>query len=269
VTVLLCLPWLIAARSHFTTVLASYWVPPLDLLTVLSGTAGIAALGAYPGAWPWALGAAAAAPWAALLVASAVRARHSPEARAGLFLVLFPLALDLLVSLRRPLFLPRTLIYLLPPLLWLAAEAVRGRGRAAGAAWAAALLASLVPGAVLVHARDWREDWRGAVETVAAGVRPGEVVLVDSFLRRGYDYYAARHLALKGVPVVEIPRWEAVPDLAAFLAAARGAPPRTFWLLTRICEADEAVTRAAAAARFRVLSARERNSVAADHLEHP
>lgn len=102
-----------------------------------------------------------------------------------------------LISLRRPLFTERYLIWVLPAWLMLAAggltlAAQRGR---AGRTLALGLAAALVGGGLLGVGLQWttpvRADFRSAAQSVSDGYQPGELVLFQiPYLKGTFDYYA-------------------------------------------------------------------------------
>lgn len=108
-----------------------------------------------------------------------------------LLLVLVPVAVELLVSLRRPIFYSQTLIWTSVPFtVLLAAGILRLRVRALVAAVAVVAVAlNLV--AVGSYYRDGgREDWRAAVRYAAAHLHSGDLVLFSAaWSQIPFDYY--------------------------------------------------------------------------------
>ncbi len=143
-----------------------------------------------------------------VLVALGVRQlRGTPSAALLLLLLLLvPVAVELLVSLRRPIFFTQTLVWTSVPLAVLLAAGILGlRPRP--------LIALVAAGAVLLnvlgirgyHQDGGKEDWRAAVQSIAPALRPGELVLFSAaWAQIPFDYYYARSggppLEQRGLP---------------------------------------------------------------------
>lgn len=151
--------------------------------------------------------------------------RRAGAATLLLLLVATPFALELLVSLRRPIFYDRTLIWTTLPLFLLLGAGLgllplrvrwastrgwtqRGAGIVGGAAAAAALAGLLYANyASLQNYYDnfRKEEWREAAAWAAERVRPHDLMLFNAtWVQIPFDYYFARHdldVARHGVPV--------------------------------------------------------------------
>ena len=187
--VLLWLPWSVAFVRQSIGVYAQFWIQPPTVQTVLD-TLTTFASAFFPGnlLWP-------AAVWlffGALLVLGLVALRHSP-ALLALLLVLWltPFAGEWLVSLRRPIFYDRTLIWASLPLFTLAAFGVAYLRRP----WlpAVALVALLGIQSLSLHnyyTYFQKEDWRGAAAYLAERYDPGDLLLFNAtWVQIPFDYY--------------------------------------------------------------------------------
>jgi hypothetical protein len=114
---------------------------------------------------------------------------------------------ELLVSLRRPIFYSRTLIWTsLPLMLLVGIGLTRLRPRPLAAAATAALLAVNALSLVAYYRAEGLEDWRGAAVHVADRARPGEVLLFSAGwteLPFGYYYRSTggEPIEMHGLPV--------------------------------------------------------------------
>jgi uncharacterized membrane protein len=126
--------------------------------------------------------------------------RKSPVGLMGLALVcwaLLPVVELYLVSLRRPLFTERYLIWTLPACLLLAGAGIvwlgsRGKGwKILAAGWLATLVITGLMGIAYQWVTPVRADFRSATELVQSRYQPGEVVLFQiPYLHYTFDYYA-------------------------------------------------------------------------------
>ncbi len=156
-----------------------------------------------------------------------------------------PIALELLVSLQRPMFIERYLTMAIPGLALLVAAAVdllsswkpslRGavatrspRQSAIVTAGAWALIAVLALRSVGSVYTGWQEQWRGAVEMVAAESQSGDQVIVyPGYARLPFDYYATRNPGFRNIrPAFPEIGWgdyfpASGPSFAASLADAK------------------------------------------------
>ena len=138
-----------------------------------------------------------------------------------------PIVLELLVSLVRPMFLDRYLAMSVPGLALVIAAAVEllstlrpARGGAATRRWprpsaviraaACAVIVVLSLSSVGVVYGPSKEDWRGAVEMIAAEAQPGDAVVVYPGPGRvPFDYYAIRQPVFRVVtPVFPEVGWD-------------------------------------------------------------
>jgi len=184
------------------------WIPPLTLNRI-EGT-----LAALTGGMP-------------LLVAMATLGTvavvtHRRERRIWLVLAaaLIPIVAAILVSVFRPMLLPRYLVVSLPFIAILAGvglSAIRPVvARAAVLGALGVLLALAVPNA---YNDDRQEDWRSAGAWIADAAQPGDEVIVTPGARRPLGYYLSR--ADTG----------SVPDTTEIRAALTDDPPERLWLV--------------------------------------
>lgn len=188
---LLWLPWLPGFLSQTRRVDEEFWLPSPTLDTVLDHWLDLVALFGPEGPYrlPIVLGAAA------LAVLGARRLRRTPAVVLLLaLLVLAPVVIELLVSVRRPIFYTQTLVWTAVPLcVLLAAGLLHLRPRPVGVAVAAVLVALDVTGVVRHAGYAGQEDWRAAAAHVAAQWRPGDVVLFNAgWTVIPFDYYTTR-----------------------------------------------------------------------------
>jgi hypothetical protein len=138
-----------------------------------------------------------------LVLLGLVQFRRRP-ARLALLLVLFvtPFVGEWLVSLRRPIFYDRTLIWASLPLYLLLAAGLR-QLRYRPYVLAALLMVLTVNGLSLreYYAHFEKEQWDDAAALVAGRVEPGDLILFNAtWMQIPFDYYFHR---LSDVPVVE------------------------------------------------------------------
>ncbi|MCE7982265.1 MAG: hypothetical protein DYG89_13800 [Caldilinea sp. CFX5] len=169
-----------------------------------------------------------------------VRTLRQTPARAGLLLTLFllPIVGELLVSLRRPIFSDRTLIWVTLPYLLLVASGMMGAGEAVGARvaqWRVArrinsasdrqnllkqvalshigvgiggLAVLLALNGLALHTYFTyfeKEDWAEAAAYVADEIQPGEMILFNAtWVQLPFQYYFRHYeqdVPLRGLPV--------------------------------------------------------------------
>lgn len=124
-----------------------------------------------------------------------------------LVLVIAPVAVELLVSLRRPIFYDRTLIWITAPLLMLMAAGVVSLRRTV--VLPALLLALLAAANILslneYYRRFEKEQWREAAAYVAQEAGDGDLLLFNaSWVQIPFEYYferSGRALEMRGAPV--------------------------------------------------------------------
>ena len=183
----LWLPWLPTFLTQAAAVDARFWLPPPTPSRLLSTLGDLALV--LPGAWGtprWLLPTLSLA----LCLPLATLAARRPARRLLVWLWLIPLALALLISLRRSIFSTHALLWLALPLLLLVAGgaatlAPRPRRVAVAALCTLALFS-------LTHA--WRaepqEAWDQAAAHVAPRVEPGDLLLFHAgWARLPFNYY--------------------------------------------------------------------------------
>jgi len=156
--------------------------------------------------------------------------------------LLAPPAAVLFVSLVRPFFLARYLIFCLPALvLGVAAGVARLRPAALGWVLAAAISVFCAQGTRSYYRADFdlnREDWRSATGFILDSAKPGDAIFFTSLGRLPYDYYRTlRKPAPPGPWILNAPDGASleykdflVIPLAEMLRDARPAPDRV-WLV--------------------------------------
>lgn len=175
-------------------------------------------------------GATKALALAAIVVCAAVvlaaRRTRKPVTEPWLFLacwLVVPVALVVMVSLVRPIFVPRYLDGVYPAYVLLVAVAL-ARLPLAASAGALALLVALMLKPISLAYHPNNEDWRAATAFVLRNARPGDAIVVyPSGERRAYEYYV-RHLdgTAPANETVGAGRAERTPPMnAGALAAAR------------------------------------------------
>jgi mannosyltransferase len=191
----------------------------------------------------------AALSWAAV---AAWREWHSAGRNAAtwtyalLFSWLFsPLAIVLSLSVWRPVFVARFLIFCLPALaLALAAGIAKLRPAPLSGLVLCAISALSMQGAFSYYKRDfdlWREDWRSATAWITSHSQPGDAIFFPTFGRMPYEYYKSRYAP--GAPSPQVPqvlnspgaaalepRDFAVRSVAEMLRDSKPAPDRV-WLV--------------------------------------
>jgi hypothetical protein len=195
---LLWLPWLPSFLIQSQRVDAEFWIQPPTLKSVLEHWRNLGSAFAPGGVYLIPLVLA----FASLALLGVWRLRHRPTLLALLLvLLLVPFAGSLLVSLRRPIFYTRTLIWTSIPLyLLLAAGLLQLRFRLLiGVATLALIL--LNAGSLWGYYRQYEpEDWRGVAGYIATQARPGDVLLFNAgWMQIPFDYYYRRI----GTPIEE------------------------------------------------------------------
>jgi mannosyltransferase len=191
-------------RGQVGWVQPATWRDLYDLATLLSGRGGLILLLLC----------------AAALGLALLRRFRRPGERGGwadafvwLWLVL-PLALTLIISLFKPMFVTRYLIFCLPAFVLLVAaglSVIRPRWLAAAAL--AAILALSMRGVAAYYRTGFdppEQDWRGAVHYLMAHAQPGDAVLFYHPLARlAWEYYRPRWPQYPVPTVVFPPRSDA------------------------------------------------------------
>jgi mannosyltransferase len=217
VALLLWLPWLPGLLVQVRRVDNEFWIPPPTLRSVIATWRDF--VSAFAPGEPLVTLAALALSGIALL--GAWRLRHRPALLALLLLLIaVPFAGELLVSLRRPIYYTRTLIWASIPLyLLLAAGLLQLRVRPLIVAATLALV--LLNGVSLVgYYRDYEpEGWRDAASWLAPQVRADDIILFNaSWTQIPFDYYYRRvgpPVPEHGLPVDMFDRGILEPKMAA------------------------------------------------------
>jgi 4-amino-4-deoxy-L-arabinose transferase-like glycosyltransferase len=202
---LLWLPWLPSFVAQSTSVYQDFWIPIPTWRTVVN-TIGVFASDMLPPT-PIAIGGAGVL-FAGLAIAGILHLRRCPARLLFVLVVLLtPIAGEWLISLRRPIFYDRTLIWAsIPFYLLLAAGIARLRRR------------SLVIGGLMLvlalnglslheyYANFQKEQWDHAAALVAEQAEPNDLVLFNTaFGQIPFDYYLGQlnhnPVAEHGVPV--------------------------------------------------------------------
>ena len=228
----IALPLLMAARAQG---MAISWVPPLTL-------------GYARSVLEWLVGSTAPGPLLAVysivcgggVVFALVRRQWRWEWLCALMLATIPIVVAVLVSLVRPMFVPRYLIVALPGIVIVAAASlslIRPRWLGTGAVVGLALIASL-------NLQGWyimpKEDWRAAVQYVSQHAEPGdELIAYPAFTRLAIDHYLRRQPTDPVVrPLYPTPDWgeyfPAEADGLPFPEPVAGeSKPRRVWVVYR------------------------------------
>lgn len=186
--VVLWLPWSPTFVAHGTRVVEEFWIPAPTPEIVFAHWRDVGS--SFGPKEPFVVPLALA--FLALAALGAWGLRRRPLLLTLLLvLVLVPFAAELLVSLRRPIFYTRTIIWSTPPFyVLLAAGLLQLRVRALIAVATAALLALNVHSLVGFYRYDGQENWRAAAAQVAAQSRPGDVLLFSAgWTQLPFDYY--------------------------------------------------------------------------------
>ena len=121
--------------------------------------------------------------------------------------LLLPIAITLLVSVVKPVFLPRYLIVCLPALTLLGGAGLMRLPKLAASAALIGITALSLQGAAKYYAQDFdllREDWHGATAYVTDHQQPGDAILFHANQgRMPFDYYA--QLWNRPEPVIYFP----------------------------------------------------------------
>ena len=191
--VALWLPWSAAFVRQSLGVDAQFWIPAPTLQTILD-TLGVFMTGAFADGWFW-------PGWVWLFFglffamgAYALRVRP-PVLALLLLLWLTPFAGEWLVSLRRPIFYDRTLIWASLPFYAVVAVGIASLHSRAVIAAALVALAALQLFSLNSYYRDFRkEEWREAAAYVVQQVRPGDLLLFNAtWVQIPFDYYFDRY----------------------------------------------------------------------------
>lgn len=203
--VLLWLPWGAAFVMQARAVDREFWIQPPTLETVTSALETFASA-FLPAARRWALLGGLVA------LGMGVAALRARRRLLWFLLALFltPFVLELLVSLRRPIFYDRTLIWTTLPLMIVAAAALApARWKGAGVILGAGAMAVLIAGNLF--SLSWyynsfhKEQWREAAAWVNQRASEDDLLLFNAtWVQIPFDYYFARYgraIAEHGAPV--------------------------------------------------------------------
>ena len=214
---LLWLPWLPSFLIQSRRVDNEFWIQPPTLQTVLEHWRNLGSAFGPSGRYLYPL----VLTFFGLVLLGAWRLRRRPAVLALLVLLLLvPFAGSLLVSLRRPIFYTRTLIWTsIPFYILLAAGLLQLRFRLLIVA-ATLLLVLLNASSLWGYYRFYEpEDWRGVASYVASAAQPGDVVLFNAgWMQIPFDYYnrrAGMQLDEHGLPADLFDRGILEPKMAS------------------------------------------------------
>jgi hypothetical protein len=214
---LLWSPWLVAFVVQSVGVYREFWIPePTWRIVVDTVKTFLSAFLPHQVRWPqvvWGL-------YALLALLGLIRLRRRP-AYIVFLLVIFitPFVGEWLVSLRRPIFYDRTLIWASLPLYLLLAAGI-GQLRYRPYILAVALMVLTVNGLSLreYHAHFEKEQWDDAAAFVAQRVEPHDLILFNAtWVQIPFDFYFRFHnrpVAEHGVPVDLFDRGILEPKMA-------------------------------------------------------
>jgi hypothetical protein len=193
--VLLWLPWLPYFLSQAHRVDREFWISPPSWPTFLEHWHDLINAYGPDGGYRSVVLAAVV-----VLVGLGVRRLRSSLALLMLLLVLVPVAVELLVSIRRPIFFTQTLVWTSVPFsILLTAGILALRARPVIALVTAAVLVLNATGIRGYYRDGQKEDWRDAARYVSKHVRTGEQVLFSAaWAQIPFDYYYGR---LDGPPL--------------------------------------------------------------------
>jgi mannosyltransferase len=215
---LLWSPWFLAFVKQSIGVYREFWIPPPTWQTIW-GTVGTFLSAFLPHQVRWLQGAWGL--YAVLLLLGLIHFRRC-TARIGLLAVMFltPFVGEWLVSLRRPIFYDRTLIWASLPLYVLIAAGMR-QLRRRSLIFVAVSMALAVNGFSLreYYTHFEKEEWNDAAAFVAEHVEPNDLILFNAtWVQIPFDYYFRpydRPVAEHGVPVDLFDRGILEPKMAA------------------------------------------------------
>ena len=126
-----------------------------------------------------------------------VRAPRGDMFWRGMFLIswaVVPIVLTGLLSLYRPVFVQRYMIFCLPATIILAGLGMSALANRHLGFWLVIALCTTSIVNVFVGYRKPREDWRSATDAIIAFAQPGDAIVVyPPYARPGFDYYYERH----------------------------------------------------------------------------
>jgi mannosyltransferase len=193
--VALWLPWMPHFLSQSLRVDDEFWIAPPTLSTFLDHWGDLANAFGPAGFLRIVVLLAVAA---LVLLGSRQVWGSSPAQLILLLSLLFtPVAVELLISLRRPIFFTQTLVWTsIPLIVLLAAGLLRIRSRALAASALSLIVLLSAVALVNYHQNDGKENWRAAVEYIADRVQSHELLLFSAaWAQIPFDYYYERHSA--------------------------------------------------------------------------
>jgi mannosyltransferase len=221
---LLWLPWSISFVIQAVMVDRSFWIQPPTFSTLVAflHNSNVAFLPPWVPMAPLWHGLY----WLLMGVGLATLRQQPARALTLLALWLTPIIGELLVSLRRPIFSERTLLWTTLPYLLLVAVGLRHLGSVHAKRWSGravqiSLLLLLITlngtGLFTYYGYFEKEAWDRAAEYVAGQIQPDELILFNaSWVQLPFDYYF-RHYAtdaeLRGLPVDLFERGELEPAM--------------------------------------------------------
>jgi uncharacterized membrane protein len=242
--VLIWAPWVPGLITQLGLVTESWWVPAPTVMSVTESFATLV-IPSFNAALPWS-GRSIGAVVLVLATAGLVwRGIRSLEARFRVVTALFALVLpvmELVFSVRRPIFLVRTLVGVLVPVsVALAAAALRSRWPAVAAG---VLAATVAVGSVTYHTSFEKTGWDEAAEWIATGAGTDDLILVQP----GNTVVAFEHYFDGDQQVVSVPfripgredRGSSVTESDRRLIAELAAG-RTVWLVLNNPEGSESL----------------------------
>jgi mannosyltransferase len=185
----LWMPWLPSLVGQVRRVDAEFWISAPSPTTVVEHWSDLAS--AYSDG---AFHAAAALAAAVLVGIGLARGRRDGGLILMLVLVVVPPAIELLVSLRRPIFFTQTIVWTSVPFSILFAAGILSlRGRALTLVAAAAVVLFNGMGILGVHRFAGKEDWRAATGYVAQRATGSELILFSAgWSQLPFDHYYVR-----------------------------------------------------------------------------
>lgn len=235
-SLLLWLPWLPGFVWQSYRVDQEFWITKPTRETILRHWGDF--INAYSVADPLML--LVALIFVAMLLLACWKLRTQPQALLLLLMLLIlPFVGEMLVSLRRPIFHTRTLIWTSLPLLILVAVGMWALPkRWIGFGLLALVLLSYSASLTRYYATGDREGWREAAEWVAPSVQPNELILFNAgWVQIPFEYYYQRvgpPAELRGMPADMFERGTLEPimdysDLPRLEELTRGR--ERFWLV--------------------------------------
>jgi mannosyltransferase len=208
----LFIPWIPTAFGHVTHVGQGFWLPKpvpavlgMELSRMIVYPHGVTATIESAGSPGLAIGVLAAALPAIGMVAlglGAARLSRRPELAPWVWATIVPILTMGVTGFFISIFCARGLIYVLAPLLALAAVGATALPGWTGRLSIAAGLLCALPGLASIHGSLHKENWRAAAGFLRLHVAPGELVIVDEgFLDVNLRYYWRDRGTIEVLPV--------------------------------------------------------------------